>query len=117
AKRLPKRLQARALTYGLVGAFVFRLIAIGTAAYLLKYSVVKLLGGAYLVYVAVKHFFFDSDGVAKDNLKVGPSGELIAQLDASENSRQSLEPIVKTAGAGFWSTVLVIELTDIAFAI
>ena len=35
AKRLPKRQQGRALTYGLVGAFVFRLIAIALAAYLL----------------------------------------------------------------------------------
>src|SRR5256714_8870881 len=59
AKRLPRQMQGRALTYGLIGAFVFRLIAIGTASYLLHWRVVKLLGGAYLVYVAVKHFFFE----------------------------------------------------------
>src|SRR6188768_2964429 len=59
AGRLPKNLQGRALTYGLIGAFVFRLIAIGTAQYLLKWRIVKFLGGAYLVYVAVKHFFFN----------------------------------------------------------
>src|SRR4051812_25436765 len=45
ARRLPKSLQGRALTYGLIGAFVFRLIAIATATYLLKWSIVKLLGG------------------------------------------------------------------------
>ena len=59
AKRLPKRMQSRALTYGLVGAFVFRLIAIATAAYLLKWRIVKLFGGGYLVYIAVKHLFFE----------------------------------------------------------
>src|SRR5829696_8166971 len=59
AKRLPKHQQRRALTYGLVGAFVFRLLAIALATLLLKWWVVKLLGGGYLIYVAVKHFFFD----------------------------------------------------------
>ena len=31
AKRVPKHLQSRALTYGLVGAFVFRFIAVATS--------------------------------------------------------------------------------------
>src|SRR5437016_5272724 len=64
AKRLPKRQQGKALTYGLIGAFVFRLIAISTAAYLLRWRWVKLLGGAYLIYVAVKHFFFEAESPA-----------------------------------------------------
>ena len=60
AKRVPKPLQKRALTYGLVGAFVFRIIAVGLASYLLKWRIVKLIGGGYLVYIAVKHLFFES---------------------------------------------------------
>ena len=56
AKRLPKGLQARALTYGLAGAFAFRLMAITTAQYLLRWRVLKLLGGLYLLYVALKYF-------------------------------------------------------------
>ena len=56
AKRLPKHQQSKALTYGLIGAFVFRLIAIGMATYLLRWRIVKLVGGAYLIYIAVKHF-------------------------------------------------------------
>jgi YkoY family integral membrane protein len=93
AKRLPKSLQNRALTYGLVGAFVFRLIAIGTASYLLRWRIVKLLGGGYLVWIAAKHFL-----TAKPAEATSVSGE-------------------PAPGTGFWSTVLVIELTDIAFAI
>src|SRR5215204_4726496 len=58
AKRLPKSEQPRALTYGLVGAFVFRLLAIATAGLLLKWRIVKFIGGGYLVYIAVKHLFF-----------------------------------------------------------
>src|ERR1041385_3803191 len=56
ARRPPKRLPGRALTYGLGGAFIFRLLAIATASYLLRWRLVKLLGGGYLIYVAVKHF-------------------------------------------------------------
>src|SRR5256885_15279967 len=59
AKRVPKRLQGRALTYGLVGALVFRMAAIGAATWLLQWTWAKLLGGAYLIYVSFKHFLFD----------------------------------------------------------
>ncbi|HMP05986.1 MAG TPA: hypothetical protein PJ982_06530, partial [Lacipirellulaceae bacterium] len=60
AKRLPKHQQSKALTYGLIGAFAFRFIAIGTASLLVRWRIVKLLGGGYLVYIAVKHLFFES---------------------------------------------------------
>src|SRR5438105_6641962 len=59
ARRLPKFLQGKALTYGLVGAFGFRIAAIATASFLLHWRIVKLVGGAYLIYVAGKHFFFE----------------------------------------------------------
>ena len=62
AKRLPRPLQRRALTYGLVGALIFRMAAIGAAAWLLQWTVAKLLGGAYLIYVSLKHFFFEEPG-------------------------------------------------------
>jgi predicted tellurium resistance membrane protein TerC len=40
AKRLPKQEQPRALTYGLVGAFAFRLLAIAFAGFLLRWMIV-----------------------------------------------------------------------------
>src|SRR5436190_6997748 len=75
AKRLPKHLQSRALTYGLVGAFAFRVIAIFTAAILLEWRIVKLLGGAYLIYVAIKHFFFEDKDHAHEHLVLGDDGQ------------------------------------------
>ena len=92
AKRLPKNQQKRALTYGLVGAFAFRLIAIATASFLLRWRIVKLLGGGYLLYISIKHFFFDK--------KEGD--ELPGHVPQT---------------SGFWPTVFVIEMTDIAFAV
>lgn len=75
AKRVPKPLQKRALTYGLIGAFVFRIVAIATASYLLKWRIVKLLGGGYLVYIAVKHLFFESHEKEDEVVTLDKEGE------------------------------------------
>ena len=132
AKRLPKSQQKRALTYGLVGAFVFRLLAIGTAAYLLRWRIVKLLGGGYLVYVAVRHLFFESRETLEDTVVIGPDGEPMIvesqtrqpippeeeEIEIEERVPVDLRP--QEGGrrlAKFWPTVAVIELTDIAFAV
>jgi YkoY family integral membrane protein len=133
AKRLPKHQQSRALTYGLVGAFVFRILAIALAAYLLSWRIVKLVGGAYLVYVAVKHFFFDADDPEQEKIALAPDGTPILTAPTGEplpperleEELEEREPppvsIIDKAlvrkHAGFWSTVAVIELTDIAFAV
>jgi YkoY family integral membrane protein len=126
AKRVPKQLQARALTYGLVGAFVFRFIAIGTAAYLLRWRIVKLLGGGYLVWVALKHLLAGIKD--QEHLTVGPdqqptvvdetTGREISPADQEQKLRaRTTLPIESAKHAGFWSTVAMIELTDIAFAV
>ncbi len=138
ARRVPKHLQARALTYGLVGAFVFRILAIGTAAYLLKWRIVKLLGGGYLVYIAVRHLALEFGWHRHVKVAVGPDGQPILAnehdqpVDSDGNDhtirartpapvpRAALAPVAegeKRSAYKFWSTVGVIELTDIAFAV
>jgi YkoY family integral membrane protein len=107
AKPLPRHLQKRALTYGLAGAFIFRLIAITTATFLMQIRIAKLIGGGYLAYVAIKHFFFEEE-------------EKSAQSAGAAGSVPGGEPcgsILSTHSYRFWSTVVVIELTDIAFAV
>ncbi|HEV8379281.1 MAG TPA: hypothetical protein VGP99_10560 [Tepidisphaeraceae bacterium] len=118
AKRVPKRLQGRALTYGLVGALVFRMAAIGAATWLLQWTVAKLLGGAYLVYVAVKHFFFeeDSEDEAKSALNEEQQGA-DRGASAEPSGGDAARKAITAASLSFWYTVAVIELTDIAFAI
>jgi YkoY family integral membrane protein len=96
ARQLPKALRNKALTYGLAGSFVFRFIAIGSAQFLLHWRIVKLVGGAYLVYISVKYFL---EQRAQD----------VKALDGDD-----ADPI---APPGFWPTVARIELTDIAFAV
>jgi YkoY family integral membrane protein len=105
AKRVPRRLQRRALTYGLVGALIFRMAAIGAASWLLQWTFAKLLGGAYLIYVALKHFIFGEDPQST-------SEDLPEERTHSKTGK-----VITATSMAFWYTVVVIELTDIAFAI
>jgi YkoY family integral membrane protein len=91
ARPLPEKLQRKALTYGLFGAVVFRLVALLLVTHLMAWNWVKFVGGAYLIFIAVKHLIF------------------------GEKEAEAGKP--RTAGSGFWKVVLIIELTDIAFAV
>ncbi len=53
---LPKAQQRKALRYGIVGAFAFRIIAILLAVWLKDIQFVMLLGAAYLLYLPYDHF-------------------------------------------------------------
>ena len=45
-----------ALSYGLIGAFAFRIVATLLAIYLIRLAWVKLFGGVYLLYLSYAHF-------------------------------------------------------------
>lgn len=109
AKRLPKHQQRKALTYGLIDSFVLRLIAIMLAAYLLHWKWVKIMGGVYLIYVALKHFVFEGKEQAQG--QVGSAGGLEGQTLAGAAA------VPDKKYPRFWPTVLLIEMTDIAFAV
>ncbi len=133
AKRLPKHEQAKALWYGLAGAFVFRFFAVLLASLLLRWTFAKFLGGAYLVYISVRHLFFESKEEGKEEIKLDEHGHPIlvdeatdAPLTASQEEMElrgrvpvymTPETRKKLGLASFWPTVLMIELTDIAFAV
>ncbi len=90
-RSLPKAQQKKALTYGIVGAFIFRLIALIFAVHLIQFVIFKIIGGLYLVYLAMKHMFFFY----------------------KEDAHQARPKVASS----FWKTVVVVELTDIAFSI
>src|SRR5947209_1513824 len=90
-RHLPKQQQKRALRYGIWGAFIFRFIAVIFAAQLLIYWQLKVLGGLYLLYLAISRLIF---------------GE--GDQEAGKSSR---------FGEGFWATVVGVEIADIAFSI
>ena len=93
---LPKSEQKKALQYGIVGAFVFRVIAILLAAYLIQVRFVMLIGAAYLLWLPYNHFSGHADAAAR-------------------RAPRKAEPWLGLTA--FWATVVKVELTDIVFAI
>ncbi len=90
-RHLPAKLQKRALRYGIWGAFIFRFIAVIFASFLLGYWWLKVLGGLYLLYIAIAHLVRGEDD---------PEAEGATRF-----------------GRGFWATVVSVEIADIAFSI
>src|SRR4051812_26943178 len=71
-RHLPKESQKRALRYGIIGAFAFRLIAVVFASALLHYWWIKVVGGLYLLYLALAHLFAShEEGVSEHRSKFG----------------------------------------------
>jgi YkoY family integral membrane protein len=100
-KDLPKDQQPKALKYGLIGAFVFRGLALLLATYIIKFSFLKILGGLYLCYLC--YAFFTPE---KDSLEEG--------INKDSNK---LFSFFKNKIGLFWSTVILVEAIDLAFSI
>lgn len=93
---LPRREQQRALRYGLLGAFAFRIIATLLAVYLIQLAWVKLLGGLYLLYLTYQHFFRSGD--AEQRSKPRPAKPWLGL-------------------SALWGTILKVELVNVAFSV
>lgn len=82
---LPKHLQKKALFYGMAGAILFRLFAVGIGTTLVKLEIVTVLGGAYLLYLAIKHFLPNRDDgdAVEPAKKIGSAALPIASMSKS----------------------------------
>ncbi|MBC8047381.1 MAG: DUF475 domain-containing protein [Fimbriimonadaceae bacterium] len=98
---LPKKERTRALRYGIFGAYFFRGLALILAAWLIKVAWLKAAGGLYLLYLAYDYFFTthstEEEHVNKEKnwfykITVGKLGK-------------------------FWSTVILVNIMDLAFSI
>jgi YkoY family integral membrane protein len=87
-KKLPQNQQKKALTYGIWGAIGFRLLALSVLTFIMQSFWVKFAGAGYLFYLSAKHFMDNED-----------------EEDPRDGSHQ------------FWKTILLVELTDIAFSV
>lgn len=88
---LPECQKRLALLAGLAGAYLFRGLMILFAAILITFEWLKILGACYLLYLMIEHF----------------------------GNRYHEEENKEAHGKrhGFWGTVLMVELTDLAFSI
>jgi YkoY family integral membrane protein len=91
-RHLPKPQQKRALRYGIWGAWGFRIVAVLLSAQLMNFWPFKLAGGAFLLFLSLRHFLSRSGN------------------DSGSGHRSRF-------GSGFWATVISVELADIAFSI
>ena len=93
---LPRKEQRKALRYGILGAFVFRILAVLLAVHLIQIAWVKLIGALYLLYLSGSHFL----------------------AGGGAQARRQVKPATPWLGLpAFWATVVKVELTDVVFAV
>ncbi|MDO5469736.1 MAG: hypothetical protein Q4F38_00420 [Akkermansia sp.] len=95
ASHLPKHQQKSALRWGLIGAYLFRGIALALVSWLMHNEWVKWFGAIYLIYLACDHL----------------------QLKREMHTEDIASAAAKTAGKGFIATICSIELMDLSLSL
>jgi tellurite resistance protein TerC len=86
-----------ALKVGLLGAYLGRFVMLLIATVIVRNVWLRVLGATYLIYLAVEH---------------------IAHLEEHQSDEHPTAAVVGSRRqVGFWSTVAVIELADLAFSL
>lgn len=100
---LPPKQRDKALKYGIIGAYVFRGLAMIFAAFLIKIWWLKPIGGLYLLYLVYDWWKGKQTESTDDNF-VDKKGNWLYRA---------------TVGSlgNFWATVALVELMDMAFSI
>lgn len=101
-KDLPHKQKKNALRYGLLGAYIFRGLCLFAASWLVKILWLKIMGGIYLCYLVYSHFTKANDSLEEAvNVKDSQIYRWLSKLGISR----------------FWSTVILVEIMDLAFSI
>lgn len=90
ASELPEKQRRLALRLGIVGAYVFRGLAMASATWIIHNLWIKTLGAAYLIYLMCAHL----------------TRETTHEAEAGQGKK-----------AGFWMTILSIELMDLSLSV
>ena len=94
-RKLPESERRKALLYGLLGAYVFRITAIFLVVTIIENPVLRVIGGAYLAFLTTKHFYH-----------------------VHRKARGHKHKVWAIPGvSAFWATVISIEVADVAFAL
>ncbi|ALN75990.2 MULTISPECIES: TerC family protein [Staphylococcus] len=106
-KHLPPKQRKKALFYGLLGAFVFRFIALFLISILVNFWWIQAAGAVYLIYMSIKNLyqFYKSKSHHEDT----PDND-DHHFDESGAEKE-------VSAKEFWGTVAKVEFADIAFAI
>lgn len=102
-KDLPEKTRNKALKYGIIGAYVFRGLALVSVSVLVSIWWIKPLGGLYLMWMTYQYFKGKSTETTEDDL-----------MDKESNWLYKLT--LRYIGV-FWSTVIMVEMMDMVFSI
>lgn len=100
---LPKEQRARALRYGIIGAYFFRGLCLLFAAWLIQIWWLKPLGGLYLLYLCWDYFRKKATPETTDDLLV-------------KENNWFYKITIGLVGS-FWATVISVEIMDLAFSL
>lgn len=92
ASHLPGKQKFQALKWGIVGAYLFRGLCLGFAAWIIENPWLKICGAAYLIYLMSEHFTGAGD---------------------EDNDGQPDKPNQR----GFWATIIAIEIMDLSLSV
>jgi len=95
ARHLPKPQQEIALRLGIFGAYLFRGICMGLAAWIIENPWLKIGGAVYLIYLMCKHF---------------------AESDSAEETGAS-PGVGDIAARGLFATIVAIEVMDLSLSV
>ena len=99
---LPENQRQKALKYGILGAYLFRGLALLFASFLIKIWWLKPIGGLYLLYLVFDWFM----------KKQSKDSDEVVDKNANWLYRKTVAYIGK-----FWATIALVELMDMAFSI
>ena len=102
-KDLPETLRNKALKYGIIGAYVFRGLALLFATSLISIWWIKPIGGLYLIWMCYSYFKGKSTETTEDDI-----------LDKQHNWFYQIT--VGSLGI-FWSTVIMVEFMDLTLSV
>jgi YkoY family integral membrane protein len=100
---LPEKQREKALKYGILGAYIFRGIAMLLAAVIIQIWWLKPLGGFYLLYL-VWDWWKGKQTSEEDDDFVDKKGNWLYKITVGKLGN-------------FWATVALVELMDMAFSI
>jgi YkoY family integral membrane protein len=93
----------KALKYGIIGAYIFRGLALLFASFIIKIWWLKPLGGLYLLYMVYTWWKDKNQEKYED--------------EVHEAERSAMHGILERYLGVFWTTVVMVELIDIAFSV
>lgn len=96
ASHLPKHQQKAALRWGLVGAYLFRGIALALVSWLMHNEWVKWIGALYLIYLASSH---------------------LRLMGSGSGQKHQQGHLAQTVGKSFIATICSIELMDLTLSL